>query len=206
MEKVLTQKLRNWLQRVPHPAKLRTDGGDMLIVKGRNKWHDACQTIEDLGPAVIEALDGDGNVLRTYRVAESDGSEKSASERKTEDATVALSRVMMEVADRAAERSIEAADKAAERNARGYEAAFRALVSVTDLNTKRLAKLESAYFGLVRRHAETIEDTADALADAADASGDGEIKQMALGLLMKGALASQGEKPNGKSKRAKDED
>ena len=204
----MTQKLRNWLQRVPHPAKLRTDGGDMLIVKGRNKWHDACQTIEDLGPAVIEALDADGNVLRTHRLAESENPDKTASERKTEDATVALSRVMMEVADRAAERSIEAADKAAERNARGYEAAFKALVSVTDLNTRRLGKLEAAYFALVRRHAETIEDTADALADAADAGGDGEIKQMALGLLLKGAMGGTGEvKPNGKGgKRAKDED
>jgi len=180
----------------------------MLIVKGRNKWHDACQTIEDLGPAVIEALDADGNVLRTHRLAESENPDKAASERKTEDATVALSRVMMEVADRAAERSIEAADKAAERNARGYEAAFKALVSVTDLNTRRLGKLEAAYFALVRRHAETIEDTADALADAADAGGDGEIKQMALGLLLKGAMAGTGEvKPNGKGgKRAKDED
>jgi len=203
----MTQKLRNWLQRQPHPAKLRTDGGDTLVLKGRNKWHDAITTIDDLGPAVIEALDDTGNVLRTYRLDDSGTGSSTEKERKTEDATVALSRVMMEVADRAAERSIEAADKAAERNARGYEAAFRALVSVTDLNTKRLAKLESAYFGLVRRHAETIEDTADALADAADANGDGEIKQMALGLLMKGALSGQGEaKPNGKKRTAKEDE
>jgi len=203
----MTQKLRNWLQRQPHPVKLRTDGGDMLILKGRNKWFDACQTIDDMGPAVIEALDADGNVLRTHRLTETDAPDKATSDRKTEDATVALSRVMMEVADRAAERSIEAADKAAERNARGYEAAFKALVSVTDLNTKRLGKLEAAYFALVRRHAETIEDTADALADAAEAGGDGEIKQMALGLLLKGAIAGTGEvKPNGKKKRDREDD
>ena len=173
----MSQKLRNWLQRQPHPTKLRTDGGDTIVMKGRNKWHDAIATIEDLQPYTVEALNADGEVLRTFKIDDNEGK----STRNLEDPTVALSRVMMEVADRSAERHGEA-----------YKLAFEAVVDIMRTSLGRLDKLERLYMGLVKRHAETIEDTAEALAEANGDPEDKLLGQAATALVLNAVGAGGG--------------
>lgn len=158
--------LRNWMQRAPQPVRLRTDAGDVIMLEGRHKWQEAITSIDALEPDLLEALSKDGAVIRTLRVS---GTTGEAKERKVEDPTVALSRVMMEVADRAAERHQAAYDKA-----------FEALLGITKMVNSRLATMERAYMALVTRHAQAIEENAG--------QEDGELNQMVTGLVLKSFL------------------
>ncbi|MDE3097019.1 MAG: hypothetical protein KGK07_13605 [Chloroflexota bacterium] len=75
--------LRAWLRRSPKPRKLRlTVDDDEKIVdlgKGRCKWAEVEQTVLNARASLVECLDDEGSVLRSYRLedTESDAGESA---------------------------------------------------------------------------------------------------------------------------------
>lgn len=176
-------KTRNFLQRAPHPHRIRTDSGEIILLQGRNKWSEAQSAIDALQPSTLEALDRDGNIIRTHQCDGGVGS--SAREPRIEDQLTALARIMS-----------ESNDKAAARHEAAYRAAFNAVLELTKTVSARLTNMERAYMALVHRHAETIEQVA--------LNGDGETSDLeglaTQFLLAKMATSDGDDKPNKKTK------
>lgn len=62
----MSVNIKSWLRRLPQPAKLRLDKKTVVRVgEGKNKWRDCIDTILAQQPHILEALDGDGEVIRT---------------------------------------------------------------------------------------------------------------------------------------------
>lgn len=137
-------KVRNWLQRSPHPNRIRTDSGEVILLQGRRKWQEAMESITAADPSVLEALDRDGNIIRTLNL---DGTTREP--RVVEDQLTALARILADSSDRAAQRHEQA-----------YKEAFTAVLQLTKTVSDRLTQIERAYMALVQRHAEALENAA----------------------------------------------
>lgn len=145
-------KIRNWLQRSPHPNRIRTDSGEVILLQGRRKWQEAMESIEAADPSVLEALDRDGNIIRTLSL---DGTTREP--RIVEDQLTALARIIT-----------ESNDRAALRHEKAYESSFNAVLELTKLMSARLTTMERAYMALVQRHAESVEAAANAMGQGDD--------------------------------------
>jgi hypothetical protein len=69
--------LRAWLRRAPKPFKLRikdVDGEerDILLGKGRTRWHATEETVRTSGAVSVQCLSEDGTILRAQRLSEDD--------------------------------------------------------------------------------------------------------------------------------------
>jgi hypothetical protein len=63
--------VRSWLRRLPQPAKVRLDRKQVVRVgEGKNKWRDVVDVILTQHPHILEALDGDGNIIRVTELEE----------------------------------------------------------------------------------------------------------------------------------------
>lgn len=149
------QHIRNWLQRAPHPHKLRTDSGELIVVSGRNKWQEALSSINALSPSTLEALDRDGNIIRTLQLDGAEGREP----RLVEDQLVSLARIIT-----------KSNDDAVARHAGAYQQSFQCVVQLMTMMSQRLSRMETAYMAMVQKHADTLQEVA--------ANGDGELDGM----------------------------
>lgn len=176
-------RVRNFLQRKPHPNRIRTDSGEVILLQGRNKWNEAQSAIDALDPATLEALDKDGNIIRSLQCDGGGGA--GGREVRIEDQLTALARIMS-----------ESNDKAAQRHENAYKSAFDALLALTQTVSARLASMERAYMALVHRHAETIEQIA---AGEDDGGLEGVATQFLLGRMSMGPPDTKpnGQKPKG---------
>lgn len=179
-----TTSIRAWLQRSPHPASLRTDGGETIALVGRNKWIEALTAIEALGPESLEALDKDGNILRAIKLGASTSGTTSTPK---DDQLTALARIMMQVGDQSAARH-EAA----------FKESFSALLALANMMNARLTSMEKAYLALIHRHAETVEAAAELAGAEADSGLDGMAAAF-LGQIAAGKLNGAGDKADKKS-------
>lgn len=69
--------LRSWLRRSPKPFKLAiktADGDDreILLGKGRTRWHATEETVRTSGAVSIQCLSEDGTILRAQRLTDED--------------------------------------------------------------------------------------------------------------------------------------
>lgn len=158
-------KIRGFLQRNPHPHRIRTDSGELIALQGRNKWAEAQSAIDALQPSTLEALDKDGTIIRSLQLDGGSGGAREA--RLVEDQLTALARIIA-----------ESSDKAAARHEAAYRTAFGAVLELTKTVSARLTNMERAYMALVHRHAETIEQAA--LGDEGSSDLEGLATQFLL--------------------------
>lgn len=178
----MASELRRWLQKHPHPATVRgwTNDDDTKSVKlgvERSKWRDAEAALADCWK--LEALDGDGNVLR---VCELDG----ASERAKRD----NGKERAELVELA--KLISAAhNEGAERHSDAYRLAYEQQRLLVEVMSARLHALEKAWHGLLMAQ-----------------QGDTDPNQGLVTALLSGAFGGaappappvEPPKPNGKAK------
>lgn len=176
------QHIRNFLQRAPHPHKLRTDSGELIVVSGRNKWAEAMSSINALSPATLEALDRDGNIIRTLQLDGSTGKEP----RLVEDQLVALARIIT-----------KSNDDAVARHAGAYQQSFSCVVQLMNMMSQRLSRMESAYMAMVTKHAETLQEVAQ---NAGEGELDGMLGSFLAAKLVEGVSEPKKDSPpNGQS-------
>lgn len=153
--------LQRWLQRNPQPKQLRcTDGDDeeRLVKIGvlRTKWRDATRAAE--GFARVEALDGDGAVLRVWEDPELADGEAAAAPPKgvsSEDARLMQFAKLLN----------DVADKSAARHADAYKMAFDLIAELARGQIERAQALERAWQKLVSAAAQDVPDGAQGMAD-----------------------------------------
>jgi hypothetical protein len=63
--------LRSWIMQAPRPVTIRVTTGDgerQTVAVGTGSWAQLAATVLTLGPEMLEALDGSGNVLRATSI------------------------------------------------------------------------------------------------------------------------------------------
>lgn len=178
----MASELRRWLQKHPHPATVRgwTADDDTKSVKlgvERSKWRDAEAALADCWK--LEALDGEGNVLR---VCELDGASERAkrTDDKSADRDIAIARLIS-----------SAHNEGAERHADAYRLAYEQQRLLVEVMSARLHALEKAWHQLLMAQ-----------------QSDADPNQGMVAALLAGAFggatppapAPEAPKPNGKAK------
>lgn len=148
--------LHSWLRRTPTPSSLRFDNKKtVLIGEGKAKWRDALLTIESLQPALVEALDANGNVIRVAQLTQDTETEQEAEDRKKSSRDVDLAKIIM-----------EAGDRGAARHADAYSIAFTKMTELVQVLADRMTGLEGAW-------QETLNQLAEAKTSGGGGSEDG---------------------------------
>lgn len=92
--------LRAWLRRSPKPRKLRltSDENEKIVDlgKGRCKWAEVEQTVLNERCSLVECLDEDMNVLRSYRLEDPGGEDTERPEDKAVKANTAHTAQMLD--------------------------------------------------------------------------------------------------------------
>lgn len=174
--------LHSWLRRVPVPMALRLDGKKTVIVgtNPKQRWKETIQTLEQLDPEQIEALDADGHVLRVYTVpsngvAGEDGKEDGKPRAASTHRDVELANIILEATDRGARRHAEA-----------YSLAFEKLTYLVQILAERLSGLENAWQSTLNARAEELIN--------AGTNGDGD--NAVMGAMLQLALAKKNAAPS----------
>jgi hypothetical protein len=147
-------ELRRWLRKHPHPAIIRvwdSDDEEKTIKVGvsRSKWRDAEAACEAYPK--LEALDAEGNILRTLEFEHDGGAQSVATKNgsSTDPETVRLLKVAELLAD--------AADKAAARHEAAYRLGFDHQATLINVLSNRLASLEKAWHNMIMNQAPVAE-------------------------------------------------
>lgn len=130
--------VRSWLRAHPRPKAIRVDGAKIVTITNRpNKWADAHQAIETLGATKLEALDGQGNVLRaTDLESDVDPIADAPSQKEAWPESEAAQMAIIITA---------ACDRAASRHENAYRIGFDRLAGLVETLALRLAGIEEAY-------------------------------------------------------------
>lgn len=142
--------LAAWLRKIPMPSKVRVDGKSVLSVgTGKSRWKDIIDSVVHQGGQSIEALNSDGEVLRTTTIEIEASPEEVQATKKSESRDVELARIIMEAGDRGASRHAEA-----------YAVAFAEMTGLVRIVSDRMAGLETAWqTTLENRAAEMLRPT-----------------------------------------------
>lgn len=190
-----------WLRRKPKPNRVRAtceDGPDRVVAinarTGASFWNDTIDTLASLRVVRVEALDAEGNVLRSRDVSPDDDQEEEQEEEQEQEAPAPLA-AKPTTTDATliqfAKLLSEAYRNGADAQRASSEVAFTRLVELTNVAFQRLDALERAYS---RSFSERLRD-AQSGAGAATAGGD-ELQQL-LGAMLGGYVQSQAGKANG---------
>lgn len=135
--------LRRWLQKSPHPERVRAelaDGEEKTVVIGdsRSKWRDAEAALS--GAVSAEALDKSGATLRVWESEDADEQRatKQTARSKEENLVVLIAQLLE-----------QAADRAVSRHAEIVHMAFDQQAQLCNAISARNAALEKAWHQLV---------------------------------------------------------
>ena len=181
--------VRLWLRRCgPSAVAFRCDGRSIVkLGAGGSRYAHAEEAILELGADLLEALDGEGNVLRATRLTNTsdDALELPAAPAPTPGAPAdvqALARVIMEAGDRGASRHAEA-----------YKAGNEQLISLVRILADRLSGLERAWVASLNAQARAVANaTPPAPADEAGAAVAAMVGQLVTGAASSAAPAANG--------------
>lgn len=191
--------IHSWLRRVPMPSKIRLDGKHSVLVgQGKNKWRDVVMVIEERQPSMVEALNADGDIIRSTSLAAEGSTEEPSDILKRQQAAerhrdVELCTIVMEAGDRGARRHAEA-----------FQTAFEQVVALATSVSESNRATSEAFNELIVQHRQLMLQTG--------ASGDGDsdiakpfIADMLGKALRNNAAAPAPAKPNGKTNGHKPE-
>jgi hypothetical protein len=183
--------LRRWLRRQPHPTRLRVDGRDVAIATGAQMWVVTEESVRALNPSRVEAIDGNGVMLRALMLDRDEDDQDEKQEKGGGSDLVQLARLLA-----------EAHDSGARRHAEAYALAFSENTKLVSILAARLGGLETAWQKAMQQSANA---QAQALMTQAQlegvAAGDDPAGQ-AIGAMLASALAN-GAKANGAPKAPK---
>lgn len=175
--------LKSWLRRQPQPVKVRAGKAVLVIGEGKNKWRDVIEQIEHMQPPRLEALDGEGNIIRGVDL-ESDGDGEPGSKTRGKDDNsdselVRLARIIS-----------EAHDQGAQRMATAFGNAFQEYGQLINVLSQRLTSVEGSWQALLAQRAQDVEN---------GASGTDPVQAMMANMIA-GKMMSVGTAPDGKAK------
>lgn len=130
--RVTVPGFRKWLKSVPQPAKLRCGDTLIRITSANNRFAEAEQSVLAMSASIVEALDGNGEVLRVFRIREDDGSEDEPALAPQQEAWPQSEQAQM------AQIITAACDRASSRHEAAYKMAFTALKEMYEAQSQRL--------------------------------------------------------------------
>ncbi len=188
------RQIRAWLLQQPRPSVIRVtpgDGGAVEEIKtsARMSYMKLSETIEALGPDLLECLDKDGNMLRAKRAEQPEAVRSDAAaipEGLAADPHALMLTHFANLLHRAYEHSTDIA--------------FTKLVELvdkidsrSDSIEQRLERAEAQHRRVVQQQVDTAFDRADELAAAALSGGEGDdASQQMLGAFLQGAMSKGG--------------
>ena len=187
------RQLRTWLLHKPRPTVVRatpSDGGAVQDIKThqRTSFTKLAETIEALGPELVECLDKDGSVLRAKRMDDADAHRSDAAE-----IPAAIAQ------DPDALRLTHFANLVHRAYEHSTEIAFGKLVELVDRIDARSDAIEQRLERAEARHRRVVEEQVDdaferanELAAQAAEAGNGDAGQQMLGAFLQGAMAKGG--------------
>jgi hypothetical protein len=186
--------VRSWLRRMPQPVRVRLDRKKEVRVaeNGKNKWRDLVDVITLEQPAILEALDADGVVIRMTELNDPDAKDEEAKE-------AAGPKLPPEFAILQAfgKLLLDAYVKGAEQHARAYELAFGENTKLVTTLSLQARSLQQSLEAQLAARLEAVEAAGGGEGGLADMF-NGPMGPMLLGAAQKFLTAGGGEKPNGK--------
>lgn len=192
---------RRFLKEVPQPAALRLDENDkktIKISKQRSCWSEAEKTVLAMDATIVEALDGQGNMLRAFRLKEDAAEPEKPPQAETwpNAPEAQMAQIITAACDRAASRHEAAYRMSFER----LSAMFEATVSRMEDAMQRAAAAEARLERERRQWLEAQLKAAGAPDDGEDTTFNGLLGALVSGVVEKRmAEAMNGSKhPHGK--------
>lgn len=195
MSSVNDPAFKAWLRRKPKPNRVRAtceDGPDRTVAinarTGASFWNDTIATLASLRVVRVEALDAEGNVLRSRDVDPDDGADGEEPEEQEEPELPPAAKPTTTDATliQFAKLLSEAYRNGADAQRASSEVAFTRLVELTNVAFQRLDALERAYS---RSFNERLRDAANT-----PASGGGDDLQGLIGAMLGGMAQAQAAK------------
>lgn len=188
--------LRAWLQREPHPVRIRCTlpGGDEKTVRigeSRSRWRDAAAACT--GAIRLEAVNDAGETLRVLDAEEGEngGKTKPVAGGGGESQLAELGRIIS-----------EAADASAARHSDAYRLAYEQQALLVTVLSQRLQALERAWHRLLMSSEPPSGDGEAAAADPTQAMQMQMVQHLLAGALApppQAAAPSPPKSPNGKA-------
>src|SRR5271156_1102974 len=155
------EQIRSWLMQEPRPAQVRVTAGDgvrTLSISTAVTWKKWGDTIHALDPHLLEALDGQGNLIRAERPGEAHAEEPAAP------AAPSVAPVVADTDEN--RRFVLVAQLIADAYKFGTTTAFDKLVAIADIHARRSESLERSLQSAERMLRQAEQRAIDAEADA----------------------------------------